>query len=120
MGHVYFISLIVCAMFIWFETEGVIEWGKLLRLKFLKYEQFAEAKKSNFKNLTYTDFLLFKYNNFFTRLVTCPYCLSVCLNILGTIAFYKPLGGFLCLGLNIIFTWLSYFGLKYVLKKLNE
>lgn len=32
-------------------------------------------------NLHYTDFLLIKKNSFFIRLITCPICLGVWLNV---------------------------------------
>ena len=75
-------SFVAVILILWFRTEVVIEYGKMLRMNWLLfYSDYEELKKQDLR-LTYLGYLRQYHNNFFTRLITCPICLSVWLSIL--------------------------------------
>ena len=108
------ICLIIVISYIWFETSAFIEYAELFKLKFLKYKEYKEFKVA-FPPYDYIGFLLMKYDNFVTKLVTCPICLIVWLNIIAGI-----LIGFNNFGPNVLFSWLGYFGIQKFVKWTNE
>jgi len=103
-----FISILL--LIVWFKTDAFLEYVKLFRLsKLFKVDKFEKEKLQDFE-LNYHLYLRKYHNNFFTRLITCPICLSVwlCLPIL----FYTFSLGIYCFHVLIILT--SY----YLLSKL--
>jgi hypothetical protein len=87
---VYFLFLcpfiIAQIMVLWFESEFVVEYARLLKLNnsvsfFKRFDkQEREGSPLNFK-----EFLTQNYNSFFIRLITCPICLSAWLGFIGSI-----------------------------------
>jgi hypothetical protein len=76
-----FTSLI---LYIWLETNAFVEYISAIDFMFslatkernesiLKYRESQKFSPS----LSYPEFLLSEYDNFFTRLLSCPVCLSV-------------------------------------------
>lgn len=65
--------IIVTILIIWFNTDAFIEYGKILHLPYIKIKEYFLAKEKDC-TLTYHTYLLYKHNNFFTRLITCPIC----------------------------------------------
>jgi len=115
---------VIAILYIWFDTDAFPEWASLFRLKFLKYQDYEETRRSPLgKSLikTYTDFLLFKYSSsFFIKLITCPICFSAWVNIGALLVFYKYAGGISLIGINIIITWIGYYLVKITLQKLQQ
>lgn len=120
LNNIAIITSLALLLYVWLDTEAIIEWASVFRLKFMKYKEFFETRKSNFKQLSYVDFLLLKHNNFFTRLITCPYCLGVWLNVVAFCVFYQWTGGVRFLAIDIWGTWITYSGFRWLLKKFNE
>jgi hypothetical protein len=116
------IANVVTALYIWFDTDAFIEWAELFHLKIFKYTEYRDNKKTPMGAMfgkVYTDFLLFKYkDSFFIKLITCPVCFSVWINIVAIAICYNKLP-FIILGFNIIISWLAYHLLKWSLKKIN-
>jgi hypothetical protein len=110
------VCIIVAFLYVWLDTDGVIEWAKTFHLKFFKYQEYNEFKKTPYPLKDYGNFLLMKYNNFFTRLITCPYCLAVWLNIIA-IGFWGHLAN---IGVTTIGSWIGYALLKWSLFMLNK
>ena len=108
------IAFIIVISYIWFETEAFLEYAQIFKLKFAKYTEYKEFKKA-FPPFNYINFLQNKYDNFCVRLITCPICLIVWINILAI-----PFINFKNLAANIILSWVGYFGLNKLIKKLNE
>ena len=79
-----FINFIPLIMLIWLKSEAIIEWGSLFGLsKILKIDEFYKMKFDELPlEITYPTFLKIKYNNFITKLLACPLCLSVWLSII--------------------------------------
>lgn len=119
MNNLISIFWIVLFLYIYFETDALVSWGKLLKLKFLKYEEFEEKQKI-FSDIRYTDFLIMKYSNFFIKLITCAECLCVWINIILFIFLNQDLGGWRFFAVNTIGSLLGFAFFKFVLKKLYE
>ena len=62
-------------LFIWFETDGFIQYSKLFRLgKLFKINEFLEYKEDKNPKMNYLSYIRQKHNNFFTKLITCVPC----------------------------------------------
>lgn len=94
--NIQIVVFIVMALYIWFDTDAFIEWGELFHLKFLKYKQYNDVKKSALSSMaakSYSDFLLFHYGKYFLiRLITCPICFSVWVNFVALGVLYSVIG----------------------------
>ena len=120
----FLILNLVVALYIWFDTDAFVEWASLLRIRLLKYKEYAENKKSAIPFIaaqSYTQFIESTYgpNSFLCRLVTCPVCFTVWCNVALICVFYSRIN-VLLLGPNILASWLLYHSLRWILKKLNE
>ena len=73
--------LIVTVLIIWFNTDAFVEYSRLLHIPVVKVKEFSVAYEKDC-TLSYHTFLLMNYNNFFTRLITCPICTSFWLSII--------------------------------------
>jgi hypothetical protein len=75
-------------LIVWFKTNAFCEYLEYFRFEnnFFINSYYKERKKI-VNDLHYTDFLLIKNNCFFIRLITCPICLGVWLNILASFFF---------------------------------
>ena len=93
MELIYIISLITLMLLVWLKSDALIEWGSLFGLsKFLMIEEFYSERliqilSNEIYNYNYPSFLRSKYNNFITKLLVCPLCLSVWLSVLMCIIF---------------------------------
>lgn len=76
------VNTIALIMMIWLKSDAIIEWGSLFGLsKFLKIQEFYEMKLNELPTeITYPTFLKIKYNNFITKMLTCPLCLCIWLS----------------------------------------
>lgn len=81
---------------LWFNTNVVPEWGRQLKLKFTKYEDFWLLYEND-TSLTYIAFLAnYYYNHFTIRLVSCPTCLIIWLSLVSSILFLPLAFPFIC------------------------
>jgi hypothetical protein len=74
-----FIQSASCAAvsFLLYKTEFFVEYSRIFRLiSFSNLIEYKCFKIQNNKNVNYFDFLNYKYDNFFTKLLSCPYCLG--------------------------------------------
>jgi hypothetical protein len=117
MNNVFLVCWIVFLLYVLLETDAIPKWGKFLRLKFLKYQEY-EKSCAIFGSLAYRHFLLSKYPNFFVFLFACQECLAVWFTIFGYAAFYTELGGWKTFGITVIGSWVGIAFLKWILKKL--
>ncbi len=105
------ICLITFINIIWFDTEAFVEYIKLFKLNWFKVNEYLIARESNFE-LTYHTYLLYNHKNFFTKLITCPICLTTWLSIIFSLLFTESI-----LNFSIIFV-LSIIGYN-IYKKLS-
>ena len=76
--------IIAVILLFWYETDFVLEYGKLFRLnKFLGIDKYYEKKKFNLE-MTYFLFVVTTYKGFFIRLISCEICFSTWLSIIIT------------------------------------
>lgn len=78
-------SFISMVLLCWFNSDTILEYGKLLGLENqLKLNEYKLKKVSFEGNLSYPIFLKMSNSGFFVKLITCPICLTVWLvGILG-------------------------------------
>ena len=108
INHCFFIAFV---LIIWLKKEAFIEYAKLLGLsKLLQVDKFEDRE---IYELNYPAFLLVNYNNFLTRLISCPICLGVWLNIFVCL-FFRDFSFFF---IKIIFSILLYFIVSVMIKK---
>jgi hypothetical protein len=75
-------------LFLWFETDGFIEYLKLFRLnKIFKIDDFLEYKEEKNPRINYHSYIRQKHNNFFTKLITCIPCFNFWIVLLITFIF---------------------------------
>jgi hypothetical protein len=101
-------------LFIWFNTEAFIEYFKYIpflnnSFKIKNYYKY----QSTGGNLTYPVFLQVNYNNFGTRLISCPYCLLFWIN-LSSLFFIDNLISFF---INYIISMILYCVMMIIIKK---
>lgn len=70
-------SIVAMILLIWFRSEAYLEYCRLFNLDKISFYKDYEEKKNQDARLTYLDYLRQYHYNFFTRLITCPVCLSV-------------------------------------------
>lgn len=75
MSFLGLLSFYVLALTIWFKTDAVAEYARLLNLSCFKFQDFYLVKET-YPTLTYVAFLKEYYDCFFVRLVVCPVCLG--------------------------------------------
>lgn len=112
----YLIFNIITILYIWFDTDAIVEYAKLFRLRFFKYKEY-ENRHEVYKDCEYAIFIAAKYNNFFTKLAACPICLSVWFNFLFISVILRD---FKLLGIHIVLTWLGYNIIRWIIKECNE
>lgn len=119
MNNVLSVFWVILFLYIYFETNALVSWGKLLKLKFIKYDEYEESQKM-FTDIKYTDFLMMKYDNFFIKLISCQECICVWLNIFLFLFFNQDLGGWRFFAVNTVGSLFGIAFFKFVLKKLYE
>tara|TARA_Y100000593_G_scaffold49908_1_gene94030 strand:+ start:1927 stop:2301 length:375 start_codon:yes stop_codon:yes gene_type:complete len=124
MEYLYIAFLISTLLFLWNHTDFFVEYCNLFGLdelfKVRSYEQYKEEAATGLTggnpDINYLNYLLIKHDSFFVRLITCPICLSVWMNIIAGI-YIEDFKAF------VINLWLSlflYFIIKLVMKKSDE
>ena len=100
-------------LLVWFETDALLEYAKVFGLnKLFKITEYENLVNENLEeDLSYPDFLVSEYNNFFTRLLSCPICLGFWVTLF--ISFYLNVGLFPVINILSI---LLYFLIKKITK----
>jgi hypothetical protein len=71
------IFYVVFFMYMWFDTDGFIEYSKLFGLsRIFKISQWEEYRQIN-PRLGYLDYIRLKHSSFFVRLISCRQCLCL-------------------------------------------
>jgi len=108
INHCFFIAFV---LIIWLKTEAFVEYARVFGLsKLLEVDKFDD--RSMFE-LTYPAFLLVNHNNFLTRLISCPICLGLWLNIFVCL-FFEDFSFFF---IKVIFSILLYFIVSVMIRK---
>lgn len=70
-------SIITLMLTVWFKTEAWLEYARLFDCDSVSFYKDFDAKRYEDASLTYHIYLRRYHNCFFTRLITCPICLSI-------------------------------------------
>ena len=79
-------------LFIWFETNAITEYAKLLRLDFLFYMKEYEESLELAPDLPYSLFIAVHKDTFVNRLLSCPFCLCTWMMIYFGFIFFLAIG----------------------------
>ena len=111
-----FVSLNLILLIVWFHTNAFIEYVRLLVVgnNFFKVEDFE--KQSQVTGITYPEFLLIEKDSFFTRLISCPFCICFWMCVAESFYYKDALMGML----SYYPTIFLYFLLSLIIKKINE
>ena len=102
-------------LFIWFETNAVIEYAKIFRLDFLFYIKEYEESLELAPDLPYSLFIVAHKDTFINRILSCPFCLCTWMMI------YFGLMFFLVLGFKVFgFIFLDWFAALFLYKALSN
>jgi len=114
MDDLFFSFFNVFCLFIWFQTQAIIEYFKYIPIlnSLFKIQNYYKYLKSG-GNLKYPIYLQVEYDNFFTRLISCPYCLLFWINCFNLI-FIKF---FIYFFINYILSIMIYSILVILIKK---
>lgn len=105
------VSWSLLILFLWFETNVFYEYTK----PFIKYKTYEE-KKSLYDNCILSEFLGIHYSNFWSKLMSCPYCLGFWTSLTTTTTF----SDWKCFPLTYFSTLSLYFGIKKLFSFLNN
>lgn len=89
-------SLIASILLVWFNSDTIVDWGKLIGMsKFLKIDEFYKMRAEYVPMvLNYPTFLKNKYDNFFTKLLACRLCITVWISLVlswaTALVFFNP------------------------------
>ena len=83
MMYIVYTATVITLLVLWFKTEAVVEYFNMSSV----VKKYLADRDSN-PELTFIGYLGFRYNNFFTRLIACHYCLCVWLVL--PIVFFAP------------------------------
>lgn len=106
--------LVALILLVWFETDAFLEYMKIFYLnKLFKINEYEKRVNENLEeDITYPDFLASDYNNFFTRLMSCPICLGFWVSL--SVSFYLNIEVFPVIN---ILSMLLYFLIKKIMKE---
>lgn len=78
---------VVFILFIWFNTDAFIQYGKLLKLDKLTKIDLWESYRLTNPKITYLEYLSIKHRGFFTKLITCKPCLNFWITLIICLLF---------------------------------
>lgn len=116
MEYIFYSFIASLALFFLYKTDVLVEYVRLFRLSKLFFVDKYDDHLIKFPANSYWDFLLFEYNNFFTRLLSCPVCLGFWINV----GLYYMYGDLTLLVLNIWMTYFLYFILCMLYNKSSD
>ena len=108
------VPLSVMAMFLWFDTNVFYEYLSkipVLRRMFRTYDR----NKKHYDNCKYAEFLMIHHNNFWSKLVSCPYCLGFWVSLASTLSFSE----IQFVPVNYLISLMSYMLYSSILTKIN-
>ena len=124
MDYLYISFLIASSLFLWNHTDFFVEYCRALGFvsffKVKNYENYLEEAQTGLNggdpDITYLNYLLLRHDSFFVRLIACPICLGVWLNIFSFFLHEN----FQIFSINLWLSLFLYFIMKLVMKKSDE
>ena len=74
LHHLFLCFISAFFLFIWFDTEAVIEYIKALRLDSLFFIKEYEEKRNTIEDLTYPSYLEMYQTDFINKILSCVFC----------------------------------------------
>jgi hypothetical protein len=107
--------LIVCFILnIWFNSNAFVEYVNFFNVGFCFHTYEYQEKQKENPQLTYINYLKIYHDSFYVRLITCPLCLSIWLNLSVCLIFINFSSFFFNAWLSLfLFYTLSIFIKKY-------
>ena len=83
------VCLCTAILIVWFETEAFVEYAKLFRLDMpFDIVGFENHTAQDFTNLvSYPKYLVMEHDCFFTRMISCAFCLGFWLSLFSVLVF---------------------------------
>lgn len=92
MAFIFCIFWVSLILYVWFNTSAVLDYGKQLGLSSLMNLEVYEDLLTNGPSwLAYPTFLYQHFPSFITKLVSCPFCLSLFLGLFFSVFTSGPL-----------------------------
>lgn len=82
------ICLHIMVLLVWFNTDAFIEYFGWVPFDVFKINAYKVAK-TNDVTIEYHAFILYNYNTFLVRLITCPICLNIWLCIISCLLLFN-------------------------------
>lgn len=102
------VCLCTTILIVWFETDAFVEYTKLFRIDF--YFDVAGFENYNSQDFTmftsYPQYLVMEHDCFFTRLISCAFCLGFWLSLFSVLVFDLS---FLIAPVTFVFSLMLYF-----------
>ena len=109
LEYIFLVSLV---MIVWLKTEAFYEYCKLFGFKKVfyieEYSIFAEATPE----MGYIEYLQIEYDCFFVRLISCPICLGIWLNIILSLVLWNFNLFFVETGASLLLYFITAFFIK--------
>lgn len=114
-------TFIALFLLVWFKSDALIEWGSLFGLEnFLLVKEYNKMKLDQAPiSINYPTFLKMKYNNFITKLLACPLCLTFWLSTISAFFLFVFVPLIIFMIPTIIITSLVLYGIVTSLLKLS-
>lgn len=106
-------------LFMWFDTDSVIEYAKLLKLEGFFFIKEYEEMKETVEDLSYPQYLEMHKDDFVNKILSCPYCFCTWLVIYVNIFLSFMLGfpSFKFFGFDWFLSIIIYFASSRYLNK---
>lgn len=75
------VLFVVFFVFVWFETDVLVDYGRAFGLSRLMRIDDWEAWRDKHPRTGYLDYLMVRHRGFFTKLINCERCLSFWLSL---------------------------------------
>ena len=106
------VLFVVFFMFVWFETDALVDYGRALGLTRLLKIDLWEQWRQRHPRTGYLSYLMVAHRNFFTKLANCERCLAFWLSLVashfGTGILWTPavyLGSLLAYNIYVWILW---------------
>lgn len=111
-------SFLTCVVvYLWTRTDAFYEYIQFFNLGFFSsFEDYSKFKAKTPVPMNFIDFLVGRNPSFLMKLISCPICLSIYLNLIFYISFSLVGVKQANLFFSIYLSWLSFF----TLEKLNS
>jgi hypothetical protein len=77
------VLFVVFFMYVWFETDAFVDYGRALRLTKFLYIDDWDVWREKYPRVTYLQYVSSRHRGFFTKLMSCKSCLCFWLSALA-------------------------------------